>query len=78
MYITKNTKYKDLPEGNFTLRCENYESTQQYFLINKKLAKSDVFNTAYALAKDKVKISSLKGLYKAYIIPEDRYKLYNL
>lgn len=80
MYITKSTKQKDLPKGNYTLICENYCDNQKYFLINGKLAKNDVFNTAYALANDKVKLSNLKkdGLYKAHEIPQDKYKLFNL
>ena len=78
MYITNKTKVKDLPKGIFILKCENYESKKQYYLINGKLAENTVFNTAYDFAENKRKISALKGLYKAYTIKEENYKLYNI
>ena len=78
MYITKHTKQKDLPKGNFILKCDNYESKDQFYLINGKLAKNTVFNTEFDFAYNKAKITSLKGLFKAYEIKQENYKLYNI
>jgi hypothetical protein len=78
MYITKNTKKKDLPEGKFILHCDNYESKKKYFLIDGKIALFEVFNTKYAFANNQVNIKSLKGLYKAVMIPVEQYKLFNI
>jgi len=78
MYITKQTKVKNLPKGKYILKCDNYESKKEYYLIDGKLAENTVFNTAYDFAYNKRRLSCLKGLYKAYEIKEKNYELYNL
>jgi hypothetical protein len=78
MYINKHTKKVDLPEGNYILHCENYASNTKYFLINKKIAVFEVFNTKYAFAKQSRKISDLEGQYKAVEIPIDKYGIFNI
>ena len=78
MYITNRTKVKNLPEGIFILRCENYTSKKTYWLINKKLAEQTVFNNKYDFAHNTRKLKNLEGLYKAYEIDQQNYKLYNI
>ena len=78
MYITKNTKVKELPKGKFILHCSNYVSKKKYFMIDSKIALFEVFNTAYAFAHNKVKISHLEGLYEAVEIPLQDYKIFNI
>ena len=60
MIITKHTKAKDLPKGNYILTCGNYVDPQRYFLINGKIAKFELFNTKAAFQRDKINISQLK------------------
>ena len=78
MYIHNKTKVKDLPKGKYILQCDNYESKDKYFLLDGKLALFEVFNTAYAFAYHRRKISQLKGLYKVVEIKQADYKLFNI
>lgn len=78
MYITKYTKKADLPKGKFILHCDNYASDKKYYLIDGILSEFTVFNSAYDMAYNKRKLSSLQGLYKPIEIMAQHYKLYNI
>jgi len=79
-YITKNTKVKDLPAGNYRLICDNYVDNSSYWLIGGKLAKETGFNSKYDFTYYKTNVRSLKasGLYIAKEIKSSDYGLFNI
>lgn len=66
----------------YIVRCTNYADSKQYFLKNGKFARFNVFNTKYAFANDKVRLTTLKkdGIYKATMIErnEKNINTYNI
>ena len=80
MYITKFTRVKDLPRGNYIMSCDNYVDNQRYYLINGKIAKNNCFNSKYALKYDKIKVKQLlkDAVYSVVEISINDYKLYNI
>ena len=79
-YITKNTKVKDLPAGNYRLICDNYVDNSSYWLINGKLANETGFNSKYDYSVNPTNLRSLKasGLYIAKEIKSSDYGLFNI
>ena len=66
----------------FKVRCTNYVDKKSYFVKNGVFALSEVFNTAYAFANNKVSFSTLKneGIYLCTEIKETakNRRLYNM
>ena len=80
MYISKNTKNKDLPLGYYFLKCENYIDKNVYWIINRKIAIYKHANCQFDLTHYKINLHKLpkNAVYKLYKIDINLYKLYNI